>query len=1043
MSIFGGGSPDKVLIQAQALLKKKRGADAAKVLKEKVEDPRGLPEELKNQFAEIYFATGLVSQAESLAVSIVADARSAKEVGTAQQFLEKHLLKFKDPVTVVDAIWRNAARTNAWDEGRKFLRRAVDQVPAAFPGLKALAEERAAGAQAAQAHAALAHISIAEGKGKAAAMHLRSALYGSPDLAEHARHLLTKIVKALPSDLTVRWALLESGHVSGDGWVEEALDLAAHEPARLVGHVRQAMTTTSPPARDSLMKVAEGITRRFPDLPEGWALLADLLVDEPIPEIRTRAEIVRLEPTESRGRQAMDRIREIEAEHGGDLMVRVEAARACFHLSDDGPVRNALTSLADSDPVAVLSLLGEARAAERSLPDDFFLIEATCHHSLGNDAAAAGMIRSATAVSGADRRAVVKRLRRGSPASPDLTFALAEVQLEEGDPDGAAETVRLLLAFAPGAADSVCSWLDSSAAAGLTDTAHAEALRARADLATGREADAVPRIAKLVREQNEWARPLVSAAARMRVAGHPDPELTGEVLRLLRVTGLHADLALTLAQHLYEEDYAALAIESIGKEIPGDEATEPAWLKTGALLYVRQEQISDAVRVARSASTPELALQTLQAIVEDVPAAERHQVLEGLAEVLLDSGGDADRITALLVQLLDEHPDRTKVVEALLGRMPDDDQTRGIRLLLSGRCEQFLTHRNHAADLYLSAARIAGDEGRAEIVLECSRRLSEMVAGQPSHDHARICLSRVQSLVGGAEDTLAPIRDVAQSNPRLLSRLDEIEREFPGHLDVPWTAITWLMEMGSYREAVARMARLLPMEGVDRKRIREEAEIAYEAGHLADALTLIADVDLAKGDVASEIETCGRIFGDHPEAYEAVRERLLILIGRYPGQPDPITAALGFAQKAKDIAGVVETAEDALKAPLDTEGIVAVAGAVLQAGDFEVAEGSAPYWGVMADHCVRARDGDGAVNACRKLILAAGDPERKTERLLTGLHEDELLSTKGIDLLIARHLEFKEADLLARTIRWRLAAEEPDKKVVAGLREMRAARDGG
>ena len=67
-------------------------------------------------------------------------------------------------------------------------------------------------------------------------------------------------------------------------------------------------------------------------------------------------------------------------------------------------------------------------------------------------------------------------------------------------------------------------------------------------------ADAVARIANLVKQDNEWARPLVSAAARVRVAGPPDPELTGEVLRLLRITGLHADHALTLAERLYADD---------------------------------------------------------------------------------------------------------------------------------------------------------------------------------------------------------------------------------------------------------------------------------------------------------------------------------------------------------------------------------------------------------------------------------------------------------------------------------------------------------
>ena len=49
---------------------------------------------------------------------------------------------------------------------------------------------------------------------------------------------------------------------------------------------------------------------------------------------------------------------------------------------------------------------------------------------------------------------------------------------------------------------------------------------------------------------------------------------------------------------------------------------------------------------------------------------------------------------------------------------------------------------------------------------------------------------------------------------------------------------------------------------------------------------------------------------------------------------------------------------------------------------------------------------------------------------------DGLLPLDGIDLLIARSREFKEPDLLAENIRWRMAAEEPDKKVVSGLREM-------
>ncbi len=866
-------------------------------------------------------------------------------------------------------------------------------------------------------------------------MHLRSALYGPPDLAEHAKQLLEKIVKALPSDLTVRWALLESGHAAGEGWVEQALDLASHEPARLVAHVRAAMTTTSPPARESLMTVARGITGRHPDFAEGWELLADLLRDEPIPELKARAEIVRLEPDVDRGERAMDRIREIAKEHGDDLAVRMEAARACFHLMDFGPARAAAASLAALDPVAVLELLGEARASDLPLPDDFRLIEATCHHALGNDAAAARQLREARGVSATDRESVIHRLRRSSPASPDLALVRAEVQLETGNADGAAETLRNLLASAPGSAESICSWLSGPAAAELADTPHAEGLRARADLAAGREGDAVARIANLVKQENEWARPLVSAAARVRIAGHPDPELNGEVLRLLRITGLHADHALTLAERLYEDEYSALAIESIGGQIPSDEATEPAWLKVGALLHVSLSRHPDAVRVARSASTPELALRTLTAIEDHVPVKERYLVLEGMVEVLLVSSGDENRVTALLVQLLDEYPDRTTAVATLLGRMPDDDATRGMRLAISGRCEHHLGHRNHAADLFLSSARIAKEDGRAEVVSGCGRRLAAMVEEDPEHDHARVCLSKVESLLGGAEETLAPIRGVSAPNPRLLERLDEVEREFPGHLEVPWTAISWLMEMGSHREAVARLAALLPREGIDRKRIRDEAELAYEAGHLPEALTLIADVDLAERDFEREIETCGRIVADHPDAYEAVRERLLNLIRIHPEKAAPITAALHFAHQAEDLDGVISTAVAAEKAPLDADSIVAVAGSVLQAGDFEAAEGSAAYWTTMAEHCIRARDGEGAVKASQKLILASGDPERVTEKRLTGLFEDGLLPIEGIDLLVARHREFELPDHLAGSIRWRLDAEEPDKKVIGGLRE--------
>ncbi len=161
MGIFGGGSPEKVLAQVEALLKKKGSQDAARALRERIEDPSDLPDELKNRFAGLYLTVGMVPQAEALAVSLVARSDQPKEVRTARAFLEEHLGKWKDPVRVIDVVWQELAKAGDWDEARKFTRRAADIAPAAFPALKDLARGRADGAGAAPAHTALAHLAIA------------------------------------------------------------------------------------------------------------------------------------------------------------------------------------------------------------------------------------------------------------------------------------------------------------------------------------------------------------------------------------------------------------------------------------------------------------------------------------------------------------------------------------------------------------------------------------------------------------------------------------------------------------------------------------------------------------------------------------------------------------------------------------------------------------------------------------------------------------------------------------------------------------------
>ncbi len=1043
MGIFGGGSPDKVLAQAEALLKKGRAPDAGKLLKEKVEDATGLPEEQKLHCAELYLATGLIADAEDLLLSMVTRPGKDKDVARARALLMKHLTGLRDPVNALDVLWTAEIRTGAFDEGRKFIRRALDQAPAILPGLRTVAEARAGGGSlAVQGHILLAHIALAEGHAREALFHLRTALYGPPDLSAHAAGLLAKVQKALPENLGVRWALLETGHTKGADWIEETLDLATHEPVRLVEYLRQAMAGSTPPATESLRQVALGVIDRFPGLVEGHELVADLDRGDPIPEIRARAEILRLVPGTEHGQRALARIREIEGEAGEDLAVRMEVARALLHLPDLKPARQAIAGLVQTDPMDALNLVGEARAGGGDLPHDFLIFEATCYHALGNDAAAVTRLREATDIPAPERLAVIRRLRARSPSSPDLCFVLAEVLISTGDLSGAAEALRTLIAHAPRSAESILTWLDTPAAADLTAGVDAEALRARAFLATGREADAVPRIVRLEAEGHEWARSLVSAAARVRASGASDPALTAEVLRLLGVTGQHSDLALILARRLHEEGEDRRAIEAIGGDLPVSPDTEEAWLATGAGLYVAVGRVADAVRVADSASDPELALSTLEGIVDAVPPEERNLVLEGQVEVLLQSSGDAGRITDLLTRILDEHDERTEAVAALLGRMANDDSTRARRLLLSARAEDRLDHRNHAGDLYRSAAALFSDQGRAEMVRECADRLSTMVQAEPDHDHVRICLSRVETLSGEAEAALAPIRDVEAPNPRLLSRIDEIEREFPGYRDAPWTAVQWLMEMGSYREVVKRLRLLSKAPDADRARIRAEAERAYEAGRLPSALNLIADLDSAEGDVAGEIATSVRIFDDHPDAYASVRERLLTLSHRQPRLVEPLTTALDHSRQAEDLAGLVETATAALSAPLDTAGIEAVATAVAAAGDFEEAENSDAYWSVLIDHAMRARDGDGVVEGCRKLLLVSGDPERTVERRLLTLSEDGLLPLAGIELLITRYREFAEPDELAKAARMRLVVEEeerpgkPDKKTVVGLREM-------